>query len=506
MSESVTLRLVPLNRKLKAAAGQPLQHALFAQGVEFPCGGRGLCNGCRVRVVAGSLPVTSEDERKLSPQQLAQGWRLACRARPESDLTLEVAQWEASILSDSTPFTFSPREGLGVAIDLGTTTVVAQLVDFQNGNVLGVRTGLNIQAQHGADIMSRIEYAVSGGGQSRLESLIREQIFGMIRELIADIDAGRQQVTRIVLAGNTAMHHLFCGLSAKPLSTYPFEPISPGPQAFAAKELGWDLPGHPVVEFLACLGGFVGSDILAGIVATGMADRTELSVLLDLGTNGEIVVGNADRFLCTSTAAGPAFEGAMISMGMRAATGAISEVRAQQGGLECVVLGGGAPRGVCGSGLVDAVAAGLDLGWILPRGKLMLGEIMPLAGGVHLTQHDIRQLQLAKAAIAAGVFVLLERWGAKAADVKTVFLAGAFGNYVNQSSARRIGLLNFSADRVKPSGNTALLGAKMALFENGAQGSNTGVLERCSHVPLKEDAGFQDAYVDAMFFPNAREP
>ena len=166
------------------------------------------------------------------------------------------------------------------------------------------------------------------------------------------------------------------------------------------------------MRFLPCLGSFVGSDILAGLLATKLHESERLAALIDLGTNGEIVVGNRERMLCASTAAGPAFEGARISMGMRAATGAISEVRVRDGGLECHVLGNVAPRGICGSGLVDAVAAGLELGWISPKGRLANGDSLALAGPVSLNQWDVRELQLAKGAIAAGLRILLEQWGA----------------------------------------------------------------------------------------------
>jgi uncharacterized 2Fe-2S/4Fe-4S cluster protein (DUF4445 family) len=224
---------------------------------------------------------------------------------------------------------------------------------------------------------------------------------------------------------------------------------------------------------------------------------------VDLGTNGEIVIGNRERLLCASTAAGPAFEGTRISMGMRAATGAIVEVSAEGGHFSCRVLGNVEPRGICGSGLVDAVAAGLDLGLINLTGRLpnSNGGLM-LCPPVTLTQQDIRELQLAKGAIAAGMEILLTLWGATPADLKRLYLAGAFGNYVNRQSARRIGLLNFPLEKVQPSGNTALLGAKIALFSfNGEDGSFSSVRKRVEHVMLSNDPAFQDTFVEQMSFP-----
>jgi uncharacterized 2Fe-2S/4Fe-4S cluster protein (DUF4445 family) len=482
--------------------GTPLQDLLFAQGVEFPCGGAGRCKGCRIRVLTGSLAVTEEDHRLLSRAELDAGWRLACRAQPQGDLKLELAQWEAAILSDATRFSFTPRNGLGMAVDLGSTTLVAQLLDLRTGDVLGVRTGLNAQARHGADIMSRIGFALAGDGQRVLERLIREQVGGLAEELLATAPHGGAGLSEVVIVGNTAMHHLFCGVGVEPLSRYPFVTADAGLKVFAAAQLGWTCAGSARVRFLPCLGGFVGSDILAGILATGLHRSEAPQALIDLGTNGEIVVGNRERLLCTSTAAGPAFEGARISMGMRAATGAIAQVRAEADGLRCHVLGHVAPRGICGSGLVDAVAVGLDLGRVQRSGRLTAGHALALESPVVVSQADIRELQLAKGAIAAGIRLLVSRWGVTLADIAAVHLAGAFGNYIHRASARRIGLLPFPLSRVQPAGNTALLGAKLALFNlEEDDGSYREVLARTTHVALKEDEDFQNIFVEEMGFP-----
>ena len=225
----------------------------------------------------------------------------------------------------------------------------------------------------------------------------------------------------------------------------------------AAGELGWNIPAACPVRFLRPLGGFVGSDILAGIVACGIPESDGLVALLDLGTNGEVSLGNKQRILCASTAAGPAFEAACISCGMRATTGAISRVFAAGGEYSVRVIGNTAPLGICGSGLLDAAAAALNEGWLLPRGRIVdSSRELRLAPGVALTQEDIRELQLAKAAVASGLRLLLKRWGAELSDLKTVFLGGAFGNYLDVESAHRIGLLETVPSIVVPSGNTAL--------------------------------------------------
>jgi len=304
--------------------------------------------------------------------------------------------------------------------------------------------------------------------------------------------------------GNTVMHHLFSGIDVEPLSHYPFESNEIGLQTFRASELGWDLNETCTVRFLPCLGGFVGSDILAGIMATRLVDHEDPTILMDLGTNGEIVVSLQSKAYCASTAAGPAFEGARISMGMRAATGAIAHVSDENGKLQCQVLGNVAPQGLCGSGLVDAVATGLDLEAIQPSGRFGSGaKEWTLAAPVVLTQQDIRELQLAKAAIATGARILLQRLGTALPDVTRLYLAGAFGNYIRRSSARRIGLVGLPIERITPAGNTALLGAKLALFSlDGEDGSFNELRSRITHIPLHADENFQTIFVDELSFPS----
>jgi uncharacterized 2Fe-2S/4Fe-4S cluster protein (DUF4445 family) len=503
MTDRVRIQLQPAGETFEVERGAALQDVLFAHGVEFPCGGRGQCKGCRVKVLQGRLSPASGEEHVLSEEERAEGWRLACLCRAEEDLTLELAQWKAPILADETPFDFTPREGLGVAVDIGTTTVAAQLLDMPTGRVLAVRTALNPQARHGADLMTRIEFATAGGAE-QLRDEIRAETAGLIAALIQSPAAGGRGVRDVTVVGNTAMHHFFCGIDAAPLAAYPFEPVDDGLKTLTAKEMGWDLDGGATARFLPCIGGFVGSDVLAGVLSTEMHNSDSLVGLVDLGTNGEIVLGDRNRMVCASTAAGPAFEGALISSGMRAATGAIARVTVRDGHLECHTLGDVEPRGICGSGLVDAVASGLEIGAILPNGRLAGGAAeMPLAGPVSLTQGDVRQLQLAKGAIAAGIRILLDRLDANPSDVSKFYLSGAFGNYVNYASARRIGLIDFPAEKVLPVGNSALLGAKLALFEwldGGAAFQD--VIDRIEHVPLNADPEFQDIYVEEMTFPD----
>ncbi|MBL9134755.1 MAG: DUF4445 domain-containing protein [Verrucomicrobiales bacterium] len=508
MSPRVDLRLEPAGRSLSVEHGALLQDELFAQGVEFPCGGRARCRGCRVRVVAGQAPPTAEDGARFTQEELGEGWRLACRLRASGALTIELAQWETLILGDESSLPASLREGLGIAIDVGTTTVVAQLLELRTGRVLGVRASVNPQARFGADLMSRVDFGTRAEGRSCLTRVIRDHIGGMVQELVASVDACRAtEIQEIVLVGNTVMHHLFAGLAVDSLGQHPFDPVDPGLQSFTVKDLGWPsdtVPPTAGVHFLPCLGSFVGSDILAGILATRLHQASTPGALIDLGTNGEIVIGNRERMVCASTAAGPAFEGARIVMGMRAATGAISEVQVNDGTLRCHVIGGGSARGICGSGLVDAVACGLDLGLIQPNGRLFQGMPLRLDSMVELSQCDIRELQLAKGAIAAGIRILADRWGTRVEWLTPVCLAGAFGNYINRVSAQAIGLLPFPSERVTPAGNTALLGAKMALLRVwGPDLDFKELRDKVEHVSVNHDPLFIDHYVAEMGFPRS---
>lgn len=479
--------------RLEPGPDRHLRDLLFERGVEFPCGGTARCGGCRVRVLEGDVPATPAMREALTDAELAAGWRLGCLAEASGPVTLEVEQWTARILDDRAEVPFQPAEGVGAVVDVGTTTLVAQFVDRGTGEVLAVETALNPQARHGADLMSRIHYELSAPGT--MAALVRTEVGALLGRL-----AGGRTLEEVLLVGNTAMHHFFSGLGVEPLAAVPFRSTEIGAQALEAAELGWDLDLRRPAVFLPCVGGFVGSDLLAGLVATALFEAPEPTALLDLGTNGEIAVGDRNGIRCASTAAGPAFEGGRIGQGMRAGTGAIDRVESRDGALDCHVLGGGPARGLCGSGLVDAAAIALELGWILPSGRLAHGRrTVDLADTVQLTQADIRELQLAKAALAAGFTLLLD---GRTLAPDRVHLAGAFGNYVRAESARRIGLLPPWADEPVAAGNSALRGARLLLLAPSRREEILQTaLSRCTHVELAAEPAFQDTFVDSMAFP-----
>jgi len=487
----VRVRLEPSSVEIDVPRGAELLSALAQHGFEFPCGGTGLCGGCSVRVLGGELAVTQADREVFNAEELAAGWRLACQARVEEPLTLECRQWRMDVLADDARLASAGRRGFGIAIDLGTTTIAAQLIDLAAGSVLRVETDLNPQAAFGADVMSRIKAALAGGD---LTAVVR----GALRRMVASLAEGHAgEIVEVVLVGNTVMHHLFAGLDVEPLAHVPFETSHAETQRFTAGDLGWPLTATCAIRFERCLGSFVGSDILAGIVAVGMHRAEDLIALVDLGTNGEIAIGNRDGIVCASAAAGPAFEAGAIRMGMRATTGAVWRVQVADGQMRASVIGDAEPQGICGSGVVDAVAAGLQSGAILASGRIADGsKRFGVAGTVVLSQADIRELQLAKGAIASGFKLLLRRIGAKVGGLKSIYLAGAFGNYVQMESALRIGLLDARGDILHAAGNTALRGAKMLLLADVEP-----ALPKIEHVSLAADPGFQDEFAACMTFP-----
>jgi uncharacterized 2Fe-2S/4Fe-4S cluster protein (DUF4445 family) len=487
----VRIRLEPLAIAFDIARDASLAPSLAEHGVEFPCGGEGICGGCGVRVLAGTLPITAADREQFSGQQLAAGWRLACQARAGEPLVLECGQWHMDVLTDTARLAAGRKQGLGIAIDLGTTTVAAQMVDLASGNVLAVETMLNPQSPWGSDVMSRIRAVLEGAD-------LATPIRAGLRDVVVRLAGGREhEIAEVVLVGNTVMHHLFSGLDVEPLAHVPFASPALGEQRFRAGELGWPLGESCEIRFASCIGGFVGSDILAGMIAAGLTQGEELTALIDLGTNGEIAIGSRRGVVCASTAAGPAFEAGAIRMGMRAVAGAVSHVSLGNGALHATVIGDVAARGICGSGLVDAVAAGLRSGAVFPSGRVADGsKILPIAEPVVLYQSDIRELQLAKGAIAAGFKLLLKQMGAGVRDLQSVSLAGAFGNYVQIDSAIDIGLLAAPKELIHAAGNTALRGAKMMLLEE-----ESPVLPKIEHCSLAADPHFQEEFAACMAFP-----
>jgi uncharacterized 2Fe-2S/4Fe-4S cluster protein (DUF4445 family) len=420
----------------------------------------------------------------------------------------------------------------GVAVDVGTTTLVAMLLDLDNGQELAIASRVNPQTAFGDDVLARILHA--GRNARGLEDLRRAAI-GAVDEMIGEL-ADRAGVARgriyvLTLSGNTTMQQCLAGIDPRSLGEVPFVPAVSGPILAPASSLGLGIHPRGRAYVFPVIGGFVGGDTVSGILATGLGGTTGPTLLVDIGTNGEIVLAAGGKLTAASTAAGPAFEGARISQGMRGSTGAIERVFFD-GVLRTRVIGGVRPAGLCGSGLIDLVAELLGHGLIRPEGRLaraadppaglpddlrrrlvssggkpafLLADAAETATGkpILLTQQDVRELQLASGAIRAGVEILLRRGGLATTDLDAVLIAGGFGNYVRRSSAQRIGLLppSIPRERIRYQGNTSLAGARLAVLSQQARRQAEALARRTQHVDLSRDADFKWAFADAMLFP-----
>ena len=411
-------------------------------------------------------------------------------------------------------------ECFGVALDLGTTTIVAALIDLTSGAIVALGSELNGQERFGSDVISRITHAMeTPAGLAELREAALASINELLARLLRSAGVAGERIYHAVVAGNSTMLHLLLAVDPAALALAPFAPAFAEPLDLSAHEVG--LPLHPEarVETFPLVGAYVGADIVAGALATGIGRGERYSLLVDIGTNGEIVLGTPTRILAAAAPAGPAFEGAQIRCGMRASDGAIEAVRMGDT-VELDIVGGGDPRGICGSGLADTVAGLLQTGLLDPSGRLkrrdeaaahplaeQLVEIdgapaFRLADGVELTQHDVRALQFAKGAIAAGVRILLTEAAVDAEQLDEILLAGSFGTYIDPASARAIGLVpSVDLGLVASAGNSSLEGAKMALLSFREQQLGLALASRIEYVELSGRPDFNEAFTDSLAFP-----
>ena len=418
----------------------------------------------------------------------------------------------------------------GLAIDIGTTTVVGGLVDLRQGKELAVAARLNGQAAYGADVISRVEYASNGAAQlRRLQQAVVDTLNGIVADLEKKTGVSPGRISRVVLVGNTCMQHLALGISPTYIARSPYTPAFSQRIDVIAAQLRLDVHPEAVVTFLPNVAGFVGADTIGVVLATGLAKQSRRVVMIDIGTNGELVMSYEGKMVSCSTAAGPAFEGAQISSGMRAGEGAIEFVEIDQD-MDSLVIGGTRPRGICGSGLIDLVAELLRVGIIDQTGRLqdaaevdglspqLLDRIRPGEMGnefvvawadatadgqdIVLTQKDIRELQLAKGAIRAGTKILQKMLGIEDDDIDELLLAGAFGNYIRKESAMGMGLLpTIPLDRIRSVGNAARVGARLCLISQASLEEASRVASEIEYVELSGRPDFQEAFMDAMLFP-----
>ncbi|MGC9529545.1 MAG: ASKHA domain-containing protein [Candidatus Bipolaricaulaceae bacterium] len=598
--EGTTLRVLPQDITLRVAEGATLLSSLQQAGlpVESACGGRGRCGRCRVRFLAAP-PATAAEQRLLSPQELAQGLRLACQHRLSGDCTVELPPAgrvsQAKVQSGRTrPGPCRPAAGrrqitvgrgqqtgesdlenlqaalgdqvevsppalaqlaaalargrhqlsvitvgqhlvavrpgeedgpYGLAVDLGTSTVAAYLLDLEGGNELAALAVANPQGAWGADVLSRIAHVQDSGpaGLEQLRGAAVAAVNELAQKLAAQAGLTTDHLHHLVVVGNPTMLHLLAGVDPVRIGRSPFCPTWRRGLDLPAARLG--LAANPAAR--ATLGpavsAYVGADSVAAAVACGLGDRAAVELLLDLGANGEILLAAAGQLWACAAAAGPAFEGGGITCGMSALEGAVSRVELDDGELSWSTVGERSPRGICGSGLVDVVGVLLSAGLMDATGRLRPGQTglaarlhgqgkerrFVLAEGdppVFVTQRDLRQVQLAKAALRAGIEALLAEAGLNWGDVERISLAGAFGSQLRPQSLARIGLLPAELlARTHTVGNAAGEGAKAMLLDRQLAEEAEHIAGRVRYLELSADRTFAQRFVQAMRFPAPAE-
>ena len=603
----VTINFTPSNQEFRVPPGVSVFDAASWNGlaIDSTCGGHGTCKKCKIQVLEGEVPVSRLDIRAFTPEQLKDGWRLACVARANSNLKVDVpplatrpkaatvgvgrqvilrpgvqkryvelteptlhdqrtdidrlrdATGDLSFDADLSVFRTLPtilrnssfkvtavvvdekliavepgdttEQNYAIGIDLGTTTVVATLLDLVTGTPMAVKSMLNKQQPFGADVISRISAAMM---DPQAGALMQKAALDTFNELISEVctEAGisSNQVYALSIAGNATMVQLLLGVDPEPVGVAPFITASQKWPTMSASEIGIEVLGSARCYIFPSFGAYVGGDIVAGVLATGMDRDKRTRLLIDVGTNCEIVLTNGETILSTAAPAGPAFEAASIACGMRAADGAIEVVQVKDGELVLGVIGDATPIGLCGSGLVDAVFALNKAGLLDNSGRFVTDEeaqkIAPKLADrlitrnegdrafvlygegetpVYLSQRDVRELQFAKASIATGWRLLLEELNLKDEDVQQVLLAGSFGSYLSPTSAVGIGLVpKLPVMRIVSAGNVAGEGAKMVLLSDTERHGADALLDEVTYVELSDRPDFQEKFFVELALPS----
>jgi uncharacterized 2Fe-2S/4Fe-4S cluster protein (DUF4445 family) len=526
-----TITFKPDGKQISIHSGATLIEAAGQAGIILNnvCGGTGTCKKCLVYLEPGSRKV------------------LACQHRIESDLLVTIPAasryFEQRILTEGIgaerqiqpdihkKYFQQGSAGMifGLAIDLGTTTIVARLIYMAAGQCQATEAALNPQTRFGDDVVSRIAYAQTGKEYNELHKAVIDCINDLTARLCKQADIEPNDIYEMCLVGNTTMSHIFLGLPISQLGQAPYKAHSLEAHDLSPNELGLHMNPTGNIHTIENIAGFVGSDTTAVALATDINSADEMTLIVDIGTNGEIVLGTKDKLYAASCAAGPALEGARITCGSRACDGAIEAVVINEDDIDLDVIGNVPPRSICGSGLIDAVAVMLDLGIIDATGRFaepktlehklppaILARIIELNSEpafilaqavnsneqpVFLSQKDIRQMQLAKGAIRAGIKLLQKKIGLEDSEIENILLAGAFGNYIRRESALRIGLLPaVEVERIHFVGNAAAAGAQMALLSRQCRDKVGELARKIEYVEIAHEPGFQDVYANSMLF------
>ena len=480
----IQVTFLPMDITVTVEPGTTLLQAQIQAGLhpDAPCGGKGTCGKCTVEVDGNSVS--------------------ACKTPVFQNTTVTLPTQAASrILTESRTANIH-ADGIHdyvAAFDIGTTTLVGFLMDGMTGETLATASAMNPQTRYGADVIARIDTAI-GNREPVMQQCILPALQRLLKELTTQAGISPEIIRLISIVGNTAMHHLLLGIDPKPLVTPPYMPAVREAMVIPAAPL---LPIHPdgILRILPNIAGFVGADTIACMTAVDFGSLEELTLMIDIGTNGEMVLGNRHRRIACSTAAGPAFEGARISMGMRGSPGAIDHVRIENGLICHHTIEEVEPLGICGSGLLDLVVCMLELGILDESGYLEHKHYTIPGTNVTLTQKDIREVQLAKASIRAGIELMCRHLDVKPEEIRTVLLAGAFGNYMDSRSACRIGMIPpVLLERIRPIGNAAGAGARCCAVSRDAYEYSKVLAETTEFLELASKPEFQDCFVDALEF------
>ena len=510
-------------REITAEIGDDILSALRKNGISLsaPCGGNHHCGKCRVEAFGGVSPVSSS-ERELSKINGGAGnTRLACYTGITGDFTVIIPGEDISVETDGmmTDFTLSPvaSGGYGLAVDIGTTTVALYYCSLETGKCIVKDSFANPERAFGADVISRIEKICAD--YSALDKM-KEMLFSEINASIERSGIAKSSINAAVMCGNTVMQHIAAGLDPRAIAKAPFTPSSLFDISVPAKETGLDVSDGAKIYFAPCVASYVGGDIVCGAVASDSDIKDGTTLFIDIGTNGEIgLFNNGDAVFC-ATAAGPAFEGAHIKKGMPGTAGAVNSVSFEDGGIKLGVIGGGRPVGICGSGVIDAVFGLLSTGAVDETGRLSSdndcderyfsrfaernGEevfLLDADNDIYIAASDVREIQLAKAAVAAGADTLFDHTGINACDVDRVVIAGGFGAHINVASACGIGLIDGRlSGKTVIAGNTAGTGAVALLLGSGPRSRARSLRDRAKYLELSENDFFRDAYIERMVF------
>lgn len=523
------VRFLPQDKMIEVPENTTILGAERMAGLEpdAPCGGRGVCGKCNVTIeLDGKSEVVSACQTIIDRNMVVDTGRTETKHRILTDGVCRMVE--------VAPAVEGAEKGYLMAFDIGTTTIAGYLMDGGTGEQLTIVSTVNPQFQFGADVIARANYVLENDGK-RMQEVVQDALNELIAEACKNAGISTQEIRLAAIAGNTCMHHLFLGISPRSLVIAPYVPEIKDGMILDAGECRMKIHPEGKVMMLPNIAGFVGADTAACMLAVDFENLEPLTLMVDIGTNGELVLGNQKKIVTCSTAAGPAFEGAKIGCGMRGAKGAISHVRVEGLELKLEIIEAETAEGICGSGLIDVIALLIQYGFIDCGGgfaepeeledevavanswRLQTRDEKPVfllqeadekegRPEILISQRDVREVQLAKGAIAAGIRMLIQKMSVKTEQIDQVLLAGAFGNYMDTDSACMIGLIPYELkEKIRGIGNAAGEGTKLAVLNGGLFQDICELVKQVEAVDLAQESEFQDMFVDELEFANAEE-